>query len=45
MGDFAIMFHANQKENEFSHDPFEVIIANLTHISHPLPYGVIDVET
>ena len=38
------MLHGKQKDNDFSHEPFEVIIAKLTHISHPLPHGVINVE-
>ena len=43
MGDFSIMLRAKHKRNDFSHDPFEVIITNLSHISHPLPRGLIDV--
>ena len=44
MGDFATILHAKQKREQLFHDPFEVSIATLKHISHPLPRGVINVE-
>ena len=44
MEDFSIMLDAKQKENEFFHNPFQVIITNLTYNSHPLPHGFIDVD-
>ena len=44
MGDFDIMLDAKQKENGFCHYLIEVIITNITYVSHPLPHGVINVD-
>ena len=44
MADFAMMLNGKQKENDFYHDPFEVIMTNLLYDTHPSPHGVTNVD-
>ena len=44
MGDVATVLDAKQKENDFCRYLIEVIITNITYVSHPLPHGVINVD-
>ena len=44
MGDFAIMLHTKQNENDAGHQGLGVIVLDLTQVVRPLLDGIIDLQ-